>query len=203
MNFIIIPCLVDEIIDNINLVLSDLEQLASSARAFDEVTPLRRYKLLVRSFCCEYARFEDAFGYFTLWLKTHSHPDSKARRRLMDFFYQQIEPAAKISNLCLHNDLEWSGCVTPELNFLSQLDCSRMEARSKTTGQILQWEPHLGPLCKKMRASFHELTANMRTSWNMMLACASENQLAEGKLKPATKRFVPKTLPDRRIRRCR
>lgn len=188
--------LVDEIIDNINFVMSDLNQLAEDSRAFGDRHPFKRYKLLARTFFYEFGRFEDAFGYYTLWFQKRGYIDKKARRELMDDFYAQIEHIVKIRNLCLHENPDWSKSTTPEISLLDGLDLFAVEVTHKETGEALKWEPHLGPLCLEMETSFYQATAHMRTTWNMFAVRTVETLIGEGKLKKARRRFAPKNLTE-------
>lgn len=194
LDFLPLPSLVNEIIDNINIVMSDLNQLAGNPHVFDDSMPLSRYKLLVRTFFYEFGRFEDAFGYYTLSFQRRGYISKEQRRELRDTFYEQIEHIVKVRNVCLHSDPDWSKSVTPDISILVGLDTFGMEVRNKKSGKPLQWEDHLRPLCLEMESSFHEATRGMRTSWNMLFARAAESLIAEGKLKKAKRRFVPKNL---------
>lgn len=182
---------VNEILDNINFVMSDLGQLALDARVFGDRHPFSRYKLLVRTFFYEYGRFEDAFGYYTLWFQKRGYISKEIRRELRHTFFMQIEHVVKIRNVCLHDDPNWSKSLTPEISILHGLDMSQAEVRNKK-GELLEWEPHLGPLCLAIEASFYESAARMRTTWNMILVRAVEALIDDGKLKKAKKRFIPK-----------
>src|SRR5688572_12821268 len=50
LTFSSFPKVVDEIIDNINMVMSDLELLGKSSYVFHDNHPFHRYKFLVRMF---------------------------------------------------------------------------------------------------------------------------------------------------------
>jgi hypothetical protein len=193
VRFIKIPCFVDEIIDNINLVMSDLEMLAKSARSFSDNYPLRRYKLLVRTFFYEFGRFEEAFAYFTLSLHHQKYISKVQRRSLMDDFYTQIKPMVQLRNVCLHDMPDWSKSITKELVILESLDLFKLQTKDKA-GNPLEWDTHLGPLCLKMAESFHEATSEMRTFWNMLLVNLLVKIIEEKKIKPARKRFRPKNI---------
>ena len=183
---------VDEIIDNINLVISDLEQLAADARAFGDRHPFNRYKLIVRTFFYEYGRFEDAFGYYTLWFQQRGHISKGERRELRHSFFAEMEDLVKIRNVCLHDEPNWSKSITPEVIILDGMDLFQVEVRNRK-GELLQWESHLGPLCLKMKDSFYARTAAMRTTWNMLFAHAVKALVDQGKLQQAKRRFIPKT----------
>ena len=97
------------------------------------------------------------------------HISKKDRRELRNNFYGQIEEVVKIRNICLHDDPSWKHSMTPEIAILTGLECAQMEVRDKKS---CGGDPHLSPLCRKMEASFYEITARMRTTWNMVLATA-------------------------------
>src|SRR4051812_8869866 len=80
LDFVEIPGIVNEIFQNINLIMSDLGLLAASASCFKDNHPFRRYKLLVRTFFYEFCRFEDAFGYYTIWMQRKKFITKPQRR---------------------------------------------------------------------------------------------------------------------------
>jgi hypothetical protein len=190
---------VDDIIDNINSVMSDLGLLAQSSRAFADNHPFRRYKLLVRLFFYEFGRFEDAFGYYTLWMQRHGMLTKQARRSQMNNFHEQLKPLFVARNICLHDAPTWKPDTSPEIAILQGLEMFGLTVSDKA-GRPLEWDPHLRPLCEKRVSTFFEFTAGMRTTWNMLFATAAEYFIAQGKLAPTQKPFKPRQLVRRKTR---
>jgi len=199
LDFVALPGLVNEIIDNINIVISDLGVLAKSARAFGDNHPFRRYKLLVRTFFYEFGRFEDAFGYCTLWMQRRKFITKPERRSMMHDFYSAMEPMVKVRNICLHDEPSWSKHVTPEIAILKGLDLFGLQAVDGS-GKTLEWEPHLAPQCNQMQSVIYTATSEMRTTWNMHFADCAKHLIKDGKLKPASRRFTPKNIVRSKVR---
>lgn len=199
LDFILLPGLVDEIIDNINIVLSDLEVLGASARAFSDNHPFRRYKLLVRTFFYEFGRFEDAFGYCTLWMQRRGYITKSERRAMRDDFFHSMEPMVKIRNICLHDNPDWSKHLSPEIIILKSLDLFGLQVEDKQ-GETLKWEPHLGPQCKQMQSMIYTATSEMRVTWNMHFSECAQYLIKDKKLKPSPRRFTPKNLTRTKVR---
>lgn len=197
--FVQLSCYVDEIIDNINTVISDLGLLADSSRAFGDNHPFRRYKLLVRLFYYEFGRFEDAFGYYTLWLNHHKILDKKQRKSLMEDFHNEQKPLIVARSICLHDDPTWKPDTSPEIRILEGLDMFGLLAKDKD-GKTLEWDPHLAPLCNARVSQFYQFASNMRTTWNMLFSNAAEEFIKAGKLKRVNRTFKPKNLVRRRSR---
>ncbi|MFA7270068.1 MAG: hypothetical protein WC073_12035 [Sterolibacterium sp.] len=193
-SFFQLPAVADEVIDNLNLVIADLGTLAKSARAFGDERPFSRYKLIVRMFYYEFSRFEDIFGYYTLWLQRRKYLTKDARKKLRDDFYREHEPFIRVRNLFMHDDPTWKGHCTPEIAILQGLDLFGYEVRDKS-GQLLTWEPHLGPLCLKMQSIFYEAGRSMQVTWSMLTAHAVHLLVQDGKLTKANKRFKPTISP--------
>ena len=197
--FVTLSGYVDDIIDNINMVMSDLGLLAESSGAFEDNHPFRRYKLLVRTFFYEFGRFEDAFGYYTHWLQRNNLLTKQERRSQMHDFHEQLKPLFVARNICRHDEPTWKPDVSPEIAILEGLDMFGLAARDKA-GAPLEWDAHLRPLCEERVQSFFTFTADMRTTWNMLLATAAEYFIKQGKLVHARKPFSPKNLVRRKTR---
>jgi hypothetical protein len=199
LDFLDVSGPVDEIIDNINMILADLEALGNSSRAFGDNHPFRRYKLLVRTFFYEFGRFEDAFAYYTLWLQRRKYISKEQRKSMRDDFYEAAKPMAKVRNICLHSNPDWGKHVTPEIAILKGLDLFGLQVADKN-GEILRWEPHLEPQCTQMCAMIELATSEMRTTWNMHFADCAERLIRDDKLRPATRRYMPKNLVRSKVR---
>lgn len=199
LDFLRVSAPVDEIIDNINMVSADLEALGRSARCFGDNHPFRRYKLLVRTFFYEFGRFEDVFAYYTLWLQRRRHISKEQRKSMRNDFYEAIKPMVKVRNVCLHADPDWDKHVTPEIAILKSLDLFGLQVADKN-GEALRWEPHLEPQCTQMCAMIEVATSEMRTTWNMHFAGCAEELIRDGKIKPATRRYLPKNLVRSKVR---
>lgn len=184
MKFIYISGLVNEIIDNVNIVMSDLLALSKSVRAFNDRHPYNRFKFLVRTFLYEFGRFEDAFGYYTQLLMNLGYINKKDRKTLMHDFYNEIEPVIKMRNAGLHDDIDWSRTTTPEVRILQSLDLFGLKAID-SSGEALKWEQHVGSICLNKHDLFQILTSDMRTRWNMLFATAVGFLIDSGRLKKA------------------
>jgi len=190
---------VDEIIDNINIISADLEALGDSARAFGDNHPFRRYKLLVRTFFFVFGRFEDVFACYALWLQRGKYVTKEQRRKMCDDFYGALKPMIKVRNICLHSAPDWSRHVTPEIAILKGLDLFGLHAVDRN-GELLKWEAHLKPQCAEMCDMIEIATSEMRTTWNMHFAECVALLIADEKLKPATRKYVPKNQVRSKVR---
>lgn len=112
---------INEIIENMNLVLSDLKILRDDPKRFQKHIagdPVVRYKLLARTYFYEFFRFKECFNIFMARLRKTGLVNSTHAKEIRTFFYTVFEPALNIRNTMTHNRFLWSGegyqklCVT-------------------------------------------------------------------------------------------
>lgn len=181
---------VDEVIDNINIVLGDLARLRSDHAAFGDFNPFARYKLLVRTYSYEYARFEDLFGYFTHWCTQEKLLTKQQRKELRNEFYIANQKAIQSRNILMHDIASWKGHCTPELSLLQGADLFGLEVRDKDD-KLLTWKNHLSPICEKMIKTCYSEGHEIRTFWSMVVANMVYFLVKDGRLKKAGKKFQP------------
>ncbi|MDY6791738.1 MAG: hypothetical protein SWH54_10785 [Thermodesulfobacteriota bacterium] len=111
----------NEIIANLNLVLSDLKMLQEDPVFFQKQVsgdPVLRYKLLARTYFYEFFRFKECFTFFLARLRKINCINSKHAKEIKSLFYFVFEPALNIRNTMIHNRFLWAGeghqrlCVT-------------------------------------------------------------------------------------------
>jgi hypothetical protein len=97
---------VNEIVENLNTVLSDLRDLAS-AHDLAISTKVRRFRFSSRVFFCEFGRIEDAFGRFLNSFAMIGLLNRAQKRELRQQFYRSIKPIMEYRNSFVHGFFFW------------------------------------------------------------------------------------------------
>lgn len=167
----LLVCEVDELIDNLNILLNDLDRLSESPLLFSGAgTPLKRYKLFLRSFFYEFSRFEDLFGYFLLWLEQLGEISKKDRKAMRAEFYEHLKPMVVIRNTMLHNSFDWNKTLPVDVFLLEGADHSGHRLVRKSDGVEVNWKILLSPICVNSRNILFTAAADMRTFWSTVVA---------------------------------
>jgi hypothetical protein len=181
---------VDEVIVNLNMVTADLGRLGKSAKAFGDANPFTRYKFLMRMWLYEFARFEDLFGYYTLFLEKNKLLTKQERKQAREEFYKANEPFIRMRNVFAHDAATWEGHVTTEIGLLAAADQVRMAIKDKD-GKLLTWDDHIAPLCARMLPNLFEAGREMRITWSMLMAHLALQLVESGVLEKARRPFEP------------
>lgn len=179
----------DEIIENLNMAISDLERLSENAKSFLDRNPFNRFKLLVRIFFYEYGRFEDIFAHFTQWKMRGSLMTKGERKVHRQAFYKNYEEVIKTRNVMMHDITSWEAQCSTEISILGGLELVGKAVIDKS-GKQLTWDDHIGPLCKKTLPMMHAMGTNMQYFWNMEMADLALSLVKGGHLKKASKPYV-------------
>lgn len=163
-------CAVNEVLENMNLVLADLDRLAENPAAFNDENPFRRYKTLVRFYFYEFGRFEDLHAFYLLFLQNVGQISKSERRSFRHKFFESVEPMIKIRNAMLHDSVEWTGHISPEIVMLLGAEFERKALINITTGERLTWRKAMKPLIESKRPLLYQGASQMRTLWNMLIA---------------------------------
>jgi len=180
---------VDDLVENLNMVMFDMEQLAENARSFRDRNPFNRFQFLVRMYFYEFGRFEDIFGYLTQWKLKNSLMSKDERKAHRQAFYTTYEYAIKTRNLMMHDAVSWQEQCSLELGLLQALEIVGREAVDKT-GSKITWEAHLGPLCKRTLPTMLAMGQHMQVFWNMEMADLALMLVGKGIFPKATKPYV-------------
>ncbi len=172
---------VDESLQFLNLCLMDLDKLKSDPEVFPGSDPFQRYKLIVKSYMYEYARFEDIFGYLLIFLERNSYLTKKERKNVRDEFYEQIKPMVKIRNTIAHDSYGWEDHMTMEITMLRSAQTCGMALVDKKTGSKLSWAGELGKLIDEKRPMLLAEGRGMRTFWSMLIADLTHRFVMEEK----------------------
>jgi hypothetical protein len=179
----------DEVIGNLNIVLSDIERLSDDPKTFHDRNPFDRFQLLVRMYFYEYGRFEDVFGYFTQWKQQRGLMTKQERKDHRQSFYSTYEDAIKTRNVMLHDLVSWREQSSPEIAILQGLEAVGKVAIDRS-GKELTWRDHMKPLCQKTLPMMLTLGQHMQVFWNMELAHLALVLVEKGHLQKATKPYV-------------
>lgn len=186
---------VDEIIGNINIVMSDMVALGDDARAFRDRNPFNRFQFLVRMYFYEYGRFEDIFGHFTHWKVKRGLLTKEERKVHRQAFYDAYEDAIKTRNTMIHDSVSWQAQCSPEIAILQGLDAVGRVAID-SAGNQLTWDTHIGPLCKRTLPVMLAMGQHMQVFWNMEMADLALELVKAGLLQKATKPYVGRNAAD-------
>jgi hypothetical protein len=146
--FFVLSGEVGEVIENLNMILTDLDYLCENPRLFAlDRSPLKRYKLLFRSFFYEFSRFEDIFGYFMMWLERLKIISREDRKALRNDFYEMVKPMVKIRNTMLHESFSvtMEGIFPEEIYALEAAEgIGRMLIQAD--GTVIDWKTIMSPV---------------------------------------------------------
>jgi hypothetical protein len=157
---------VDELVGNLNLILTDLDQLCENPCLFVQYrSPLKRYKLLLRSFFYEFSRFEDLFGYFMVWLERLSIISREERKTLRDQFYRKVKPMVDIRNTMLHHSFQLEEAVPQEIFLLEAAESTGYILIQQLDGTVVDWKAMLSPVCAKNRDVLFQAASDVRDFW--------------------------------------
>lgn len=179
----------DEVIQNLNMTMSDMERLGKNAKFFDDRNPFDRFQFLVRMYFYEYGRFEDVFGYFTKWKQERGLMTKDERKAHRQVFYDCFEYAIKTRNLMLHDGVDWKEQCSPEIGILQCLEAIGHVAID-AAGKQLAWDEHIGPLCDRTLPVMLAMGQHMQVFWNMEMAHLALALVEGGQLPKATKPYV-------------
>jgi hypothetical protein len=165
--FFVLSGEVGEVIENLNMILTDLDYLCENPRLFAlDRSPLKRYKLLFRSFFYEFSRFEDIFGYFMVWLARLRVISRKDRKTLRDRFYAMVKPMVNIRNTMLHDlfSTAMEGIFPQEIFSLEATEgIGRMLIQAN--GTVIDWKAITSPVFVEHRDALFQEAGALRDYW--------------------------------------
>ena len=179
----------DDVISNLNMVMSDLERLSETASAFGDRNPFSRFQFLVRMFFYEYGRLEDAFGQFTLWKQRQNLLTKAERKAEREAFYKYFEAAIRTRNLMMHDAVSWEQQCSLELGLLQGASTVGHRVVDRE-GVELEWDAHIRPLCERTLPMLLVMAQEMQVWWNMQMAHLALTLVEGGRLTRATKPYV-------------
>lgn len=180
---------VDEVIENLNMSLSDMEALGKDARTFQDRNPFNRFQFLFRMFFYEYGRFEDIFAHFTQWKLKFGLLTKEKRKTDRQAFYDLYEYAIKTRNVMMHDSVSWHAECSPELAILQGLELIGKAAVDRA-GNRLTWDAHIGPLCERTLPLMLSMGEHMQVFWSMEMANLALALVDGGHLQKASKPYV-------------
>lgn len=177
---------VDDVNENLSLAMSDIDRLAKYPIIFGDSDPFKRYKFLVRMWMYEYARYEDLFGFYTLWQEKRGLLTRAERKAAREEFHQANKPLIRIRNILAHDSYSWeSHHSSKHLTLLGALQTSGMRAIDKD-GKVLRWEDHISPLCESMLPWLYECGQSMNLMWDLQMADLARKLIDRGELSKST-----------------
>jgi hypothetical protein len=129
-------------------------------------TPLKRYKLLFRSFFSEFSRFEDIFGYFMLWHERLGVISRKDRKTLRDKFHEMVKPMVNIRNIMLHDSFSVTmEGIFPQDIFLLEAAEGIGRILIQADGTVIDWKAMLSSIYAQHRDILSQAASTMRDYW--------------------------------------
>ena len=179
---------VQEALTNLNLCIRDMHRLSLNPEHFGDDDPFDRYKLVLRTFAYESARFDDLFSLFTKLCQSRQIIDKDTREKLRSDFHEMHQPIKEVRNTLIHLVTTWSAHSTTDMDLARGAEIFGYELRDKE-GNRVDWHEPFKRRCGVSLNAFVIGAREMRTFWNMVLAAIVEKLVNDERLKKATKPF--------------
>ncbi|MFC5520101.1 hypothetical protein [Polaromonas jejuensis] len=140
------------VIENLNLVLSDLRYLPERA-VFLGGSPWTRYELLVRTFFHEFYRLREILNAILASCVRRGYIMKDEQRLAREAFHGAIEETIELRNSVVHGSTGWSGEDHLGLNLASTAHSRGQCLVHRETGAELTIEAALRPVCDKVTAA--------------------------------------------------
>ncbi len=126
----------NEVIENLNLVLTDLHILGENYFRF-EGSPRVRFYLLIRTFFYEFYRLKEIFIRTVSLLKKNGYMVKEDRNRIVDLFEEAFKPSVKLRGSLVHGSIVWKGKDHFELAVIGGLKDAGLEHQfPKLSGDV-------------------------------------------------------------------
>lgn len=106
---------INEVIDNFNIVISDIGMLTKLDANF-EGSPYRRFHLLLRTYFYEFYRLREIFNRFVKTLKINNVIDKESANNIKATFHDAFKVSIQIRNNLVHTRVNWKGKKHQYLN---------------------------------------------------------------------------------------
>jgi len=138
----------NDIIDNLNLILSDLRDLPND-HVIIKGSPAKRFYLLLRTFFHEFYRFRETFNNFVKVAANCGHLNSEDVKPLRESFHNAFDGAINIRNTLVHDSPVWKGHDHFELSLFASAWELDMQMVWRETGETRDISYALSRICPK------------------------------------------------------
>lgn len=154
----------NEIIDHLNLVLSDLRALPKNFPLLGG-SPWMRYELLVRTFFHEFYRFRELLNTVLSAVEKRGHISKEELSIARTAFHSTIEDTIELRNSMVHSDVIWHGKVHFDLNLAAMCYDLGQALVSRSTGREVSLQEALTKACNRISKA---LQSEGRNAANLM-----------------------------------
>lgn len=145
----------NEIIDNLNLTISDLRNLSKNYLLIPG-SPSKRYHLLVRVFFYEFYRFKEILHISLKAFQKLGYLNKKVVKNINDIFYKRFNAFIDVRNSFVHDDILWKGKKHFDLMWMSYWYEEGYSLKDKNTGKIITISEVLNSICDHMANIFKQ-----------------------------------------------
>lgn len=137
---------VNEIIDNLNVILTDIRDLPTNY-IFLKGSPKTRLYLLIRTYFYEFYRFRETYNKFVKAAAGRGYIDRRAVAGVRQAFHDAFEETIEVRNYLVHGTPLWKGKQHFDLTLLESAQADGPALKDFETGEILEFGSVLKKIC--------------------------------------------------------
>lgn len=138
---------INEIVDNLNIILSDLRALPTHYVLL-KGSPQARYQLLVRTYFYEFYRFRETYSQFVKVAESRGFIEKQDVPKLRNAFHDVFKDTIKLRNIFVHGDPVWKGKEYVDLLIVASAWEQDMVLQHAETGKVHSFTETLQSLCQ-------------------------------------------------------
>lgn len=139
----------NEVVDNLNIVLSDLQKLPKQYTLLPG-PPRIRFYLLIRTYFYEFYRFKEIFNKAIKGFQRGGYIEKTETLNIRDVFYKTFEHTLELRNIFVHGNPIWKGKRHFDLALIGEAYDLGGEIRDKQTGEVRDIASVLKDNCEHM-----------------------------------------------------
>mgnify|MGYP001073826589 CR=1 FL=1 len=139
---------INEVIKNINIILSDMRELPKNYIML-KGSPSKRFYILYRMYFYEFYRFREIFSSFVKIAAERHHIKRDEAKSLRKLFHDAFSEVIGVRNTLVHNSPIWKGEDHFDLSFFGSAWEQDMVMKHLETGEIHDISKPLARVCPK------------------------------------------------------
>jgi hypothetical protein len=144
---------INEVIESLNIVISDLRILGDSYFMF-KVSPRKRFYLLVRTYFHEFYRIREIFNRNIRVLEARGFLKKEDTKQIRKIFLEAFKETFDIRNTIVHRTINWRGRGHFDLTLIDMAEELGFVLKNKKSGRIASLKDALNRLCYEMSKTF-------------------------------------------------
>lgn len=158
----------NQIIKNLNIVITDMRSLPFMFRALPGM-PHDRFYLLVLTYFHEFYRFRELHGRITKAAGLRGYIRGDYVKTARQEFHEAFRPTIELRNSLVHGSPIWSGKRHFDLQYLGGSWELGRELRDKETGQVWEMRDVLQEICQHTASALREEGDRMSLVMNALI----------------------------------